>query len=125
MPDGLSNPVISAAFTGVPEVVYSPIVPVVALATNRSEPDTAMPVGTFSPEISAAFNVVPAVVYAPTVPSPMFVSKIVPARAALEEERSEQGGKQAKRNDLGLIKGLHRFSFPGRARAIRQHLSNS
>ena len=85
MPDGLSNPVISAAFTSVPEVVYSPIVPMVALATNRSAPDTAMPVGTFSPEISAAFNVVPAVVYAPIVLSPMFVSKIVPARAALEE----------------------------------------
>src|SRR5208283_4445551 len=40
--DANPNPVISEAFTVAPEVVYSPIVPL-EFATNRVDPDTAMP----------------------------------------------------------------------------------
>ena len=52
-------------------VVYSPIVPVLELATNKSEPDTAMPIGPLNPEINEAFTVAPEVVYSPIVPPPI------------------------------------------------------
>src|SRR5208337_1189871 len=61
MPSGKFNPEISAAFTVAPAVVYSPIVPALPFATNRSEPSTAILQGSSKPEISAAFTVVPAV----------------------------------------------------------------
>jgi hypothetical protein len=60
--------VISEAFTVVPEVVYSPILPVPLLTTKRFDPDTAMPTGKFNPVMSAAFTAVPEVVYSPIVP---------------------------------------------------------
>ena len=53
-----------------PDVVYSPIVPALQLATNRSDPDTAMPVGEFNPETREAFTTAPDVVYSPIVPLP-------------------------------------------------------
>ena len=64
MPAGSFSPEISAAFTVAPEVVYSPIVPAISFATNRSEPDSAMSLGTAaeSPETSEAFTVDPEVV---------------------------------------------------------------
>ena len=60
---------MNEAFTVAPEVVYSPTVPVSLFATNRSEPDTAMPVGSLSPVMNEAFTVAPEVVYSPTVPA--------------------------------------------------------
>ena len=68
MSNGEFNPEISEAFTVAPEVVYSPIVPLPSFATNRFDPDTAMPIGSFNPEISEAFTVAPEVVYSPIVP---------------------------------------------------------
>ena len=44
MPAGIPKPVMSAAFTIAPDLVYSPIVPPKAVVTNRSPPDTAMQV---------------------------------------------------------------------------------
>ena len=93
------SPEISAAFTVAPEVVYAPIVASVSLATNRSEPETAMPTGPISPEgpISAAFTVAPAVVYAPIVSAFPFTTKIVsPARDPLGES---DASKPANRPD--------------------------
>jgi len=89
MYDGLSSPEISLASTVAPEVVYSPIHPgprlpslvALAFATNRSDPDTAMPSGKLNPEISEAFTVAPAVVYSPTVSVPKLVTKISVAMA--------------------------------------------
>ena len=43
MPHGELNPEISEAFTVSPDVVYSLIVPASPFATNRFDPDTAMP----------------------------------------------------------------------------------
>ena len=65
---------ISEAFTVAPEVVYSPIVPL-EFATNRVDPDTAMPAGPpLNPVISDAFTVAPEVVYSPIVPLAVFVT---------------------------------------------------
>ena len=50
-PRGVLNPEISEAFTVAPEVVYSPIVPLPEFATNRSDPETAMPSGKLNPGI--------------------------------------------------------------------------
>jgi hypothetical protein len=65
----VSNPVISEAFTVAPEVVYSPIVPMLLFVTKRFDPDTAMlwlsPKA--RPVISDAFTVAPEVVYSPTL----------------------------------------------------------
>ena len=47
---GAFSPEIRAWFTVAPAVVYSPIVPVPASATNRFEPETAMPFGKLNPE---------------------------------------------------------------------------
>ena len=44
-----------------PEVVYSAIVPMMLLVTNRFDPDTAMPTGLVNPEIRDAFTVAPTV----------------------------------------------------------------
>jgi hypothetical protein len=46
---GTSNPEISEAFTVAPEVVYSPIVLLFRFETNRSDPDTAIPIGIAQP----------------------------------------------------------------------------
>ena len=61
----------SEAFTIVPDVVYSPIVPVLEFVTNRSDPDTAIPAGLFNPETREGFDeiIVPGV--APNVYSPI------------------------------------------------------
>jgi hypothetical protein len=42
---GLITPEISAGFIGTPAVVYLPTVSDPEFATNKSEPDTAMPIG--------------------------------------------------------------------------------
>ena len=49
-----------------PDVVYSPTEFVPLLTTNRSEPDTAIPMGSFNPVSSDALTVAPEVVYSPT-----------------------------------------------------------
>jgi len=59
---------ISEAFTVAPEVVYSPIVLAVKLATKISDPDTAIPNGFVSADTSVPEPTgVPAVVYSPIV----------------------------------------------------------
>jgi hypothetical protein len=61
------SPEISDALTVVPEVVYSPTVPV-TFATNKSLPDIAIPVAPPAPaEISDALTVAPEVMYSPTL----------------------------------------------------------
>src|SRR5262249_6500959 len=70
------NPVMSEAFTGDPSMMlYSPIVPLFRLATNRLFPLTSMPSGKANPLTSAAFTVAPDVVYLPIVPVCGFVTK--------------------------------------------------
>ena len=83
IPAGRLSPDISAAFTVSPEVVYSPIVPVLRLVTNKFPPDTAMPVGVFNPEISAAFTVAPVVAYSPIVPMAWRHDKQIASRTAM------------------------------------------
>ena len=73
MGQGALNPEISEAFTVAPEVVYSPTVLPPLFATNRSDPETAIPRGALNPEISEAFTVEPEVVYSPTVPLSVLV----------------------------------------------------
>src|SRR5690348_1071882 len=85
MPCGLFSPEISEAFTVAPDVVYSPTVPVPALVTNRSEPDTAMPAGAFN-EISEAFTVAPEVVYSPIVPARFATNRSEPDTAMADGE---------------------------------------
>ena len=53
------NPVISEALLVVPEVVYSPMVPLPLFATNRSAPESARPSGPLNPLISEALMVAP------------------------------------------------------------------
>ena len=66
---GLFSPEISTGFTVAPEVVYSPIVPVLGVpngskfATNKFLPEIAMPDGSLNPETSAGFTIAPEVVY--------------------------------------------------------------
>jgi hypothetical protein len=59
---------MNVGFTGAPEVVYWPTVPVVKFVTNRFDPDAATPNGTLNPEMSAGFTGAPESVYLPTVP---------------------------------------------------------
>ncbi len=45
IPIRFASPETSEAFTVAPEVVYSPILPLIPSATKRSDPETTMPVG--------------------------------------------------------------------------------
>jgi hypothetical protein len=54
--------------------VYSPIVSGPLFTTNKSEPDTAIPLGSVNPDISAGFTVSPEVVYSPTVAATLFTT---------------------------------------------------
>jgi hypothetical protein len=78
MPNGLSIPETNAGFTVVPDVVYSPIVPLPKLvpqvATNRFDPSTVIPNGSCNPETSEAFIVDPSVPYSPIVFGPWLVT---------------------------------------------------
>jgi len=58
---------MSEVSIGVPEVVYSPIVPVAKFATNRCDPETAIEVSPPSPVMSEALTVAPEVVHSPIV----------------------------------------------------------
>jgi hypothetical protein len=62
-------PEVRAGFTKSPAVVYSLIVLIVPLETNRYEPETAMFAAKFS-EIKWEFTVPPEVVYSPMKPPP-------------------------------------------------------
>ena len=89
MPNGLLKPEIKEAFTVAPDVVYSPIVSLPALVTNRSEPDTAMPTGPRPKlEINEAFTVVPEVVYSPIVPTVLATNRLSARAAQLDSNPS-------------------------------------
>ena len=70
-----------AAFTVVPDVVYSPIEPAIALFTTKmSEPEIAMPNGVLSPVTKLAFTRAPDVVYS-EITSPFVMNKSPPDTA--------------------------------------------
>ena len=88
-------PIPSAAFATAPVVAsYSAIVPEALFATNRSEPDTAIPVGTSNPETGAAFTTAPAVVYSPIWPGRIVTKKRSCGACCADRERCEQDGEQ-------------------------------
>ncbi len=98
MPMGPLNPVMSEAFTVLPEVVYSPTVPLPTFATNRFDPDIAMPSGKPNPVTSDAFTLPPEVVYSPTCRRMLVTKRFDPDTAmpkASIQSRDERGVHRA------------------------------
>jgi hypothetical protein len=86
-------PITSAAFTIVPVVAsYSAIVPEALFATNRPEPDTAIPVETSSPETGAAFTTPRGGVFADLAGMDRDKDRV--GACCADRERCEQDGEQ-------------------------------
>ena len=111
---------------GVPEVVYSPMLPVPGAVpsstTNKFPPDTAMPAGRVSPETNDAFTVAPEVVYSPTVPvpemKPPLVTKIWPwagiANSAADADKQKRINRMFIRKSLPIVRSADVASPSGR-----------